>query len=106
MRKQINWQTSYPTERGNYLVTVQYNDIRAVVTDNITFAHDGKPIWCNWNGAVVAWCKLSDVLPYNLDERIKKCERMLIGNGIEYDEACAIMQAIGFELLNKDIYED
>ena len=38
-------------------------------------------------------------------EKIKKAERVLIDNGIDPDEASTVLQAIGFVLLDKDLYE-
>ena len=38
-------------------------------------------------------------------EKIRNAEQILIDNGIEPDEASTVLQAIGFALLDKDLYE-
>ena len=38
-------------------------------------------------------------------EKIRNAEQILIDNGIEEDEASTVLQAIGFALLDKDLYE-
>ena len=39
-------------------------------------------------------------------ERIKKAEQVLIDNGIEPDEAEIVLQAIGYVLLDEELYPD
>ena len=38
-------------------------------------------------------------------DKIKSAEQILIDNGIDADEASAVLQALGFALLDKDLYE-
>ena len=38
-------------------------------------------------------------------EKIRKAEQILIDNGIEEDEASTVLQAIGYALLDQDLYE-
>ncbi len=38
--------------------------------------------------------------------KIKAAEQVLIDNGIETDEAQVVLQAIGYVLLDKDLYEE
>ena len=38
-------------------------------------------------------------------EKIRKAEQILIDNGIEADEASTVLQAIGFALLDEDLYK-
>lgn len=38
-------------------------------------------------------------------EKIRKAEQILIDNGIAADEASTVLQAIGFALLDEDLYE-
>ena len=38
-------------------------------------------------------------------DKIRNAEQILIDNGIEPDEASTVLQAIGFALLDKDLYE-
>ena len=38
-------------------------------------------------------------------DKIKSAEQILIDNGIDADEASTVLQAIGFALLDKDLYE-
>lgn len=37
---------------------------------------------------------------------IKKAEQVLIDNGIEPDEASVVLQAIGYTLLNTELYKN
>ena len=48
-----------------------------------------------------------EVLIYNItNEKIKAAEQCLIDNGIEMDEASVVLQAIGYILLDKELYPD
>ena len=38
-------------------------------------------------------------------EKIRKAEQILIDNGIDVDEASTVLQAIGYALLDQDLYE-
>ncbi len=38
-------------------------------------------------------------------EKIRKAEQILIDNGIDDDEASTVLQAIGYALLDQDLYE-
>jgi hypothetical protein len=38
-------------------------------------------------------------------DKIKSAEKILIDNGIDADEASTVLQAIGFALLDEDLYE-
>lgn len=40
------------------------------------------------------------------NEDIRKAEQCLIDNGIEEDEAPVVLQAIGYILLNKELYPE
>ncbi len=39
-------------------------------------------------------------------EDIKRAEQVLVDNGIEEDEADIVLQAIGYVLLNKELYDE
>ncbi len=39
-------------------------------------------------------------------EDIRRAEKVLIDNGIEPDEASTVLQAIGYTLLDKELYEE
>lgn len=39
-------------------------------------------------------------------ENIKRAEKLLIDNGIEKDEASIVLQALGYILLDTELYED
>lgn len=39
-------------------------------------------------------------------KQIKSAEQVLIDNGIEPDEACIILQALGYTLLNVELYPE
>ena len=45
------------------------------------------------------------VLAEITNENIKSAEQVLIDNGIEKDEADVVLQAIGYALLNTELYE-
>lgn len=38
------------------------------------------------------------------EDRIKSAEQILIDNGVEADEASTVLQALGFALLDEDLY--
>lgn len=40
------------------------------------------------------------------DERISKAEQCLIDNGIEPDEASTVLQALGYILLDEELYPE
>lgn len=40
------------------------------------------------------------------EDRIKKAEQVLIDNGIEADEASTVLQAIGYVLLDIELYPE
>lgn len=39
------------------------------------------------------------------EDKVKAAEQVLVDNGIEADEASTVLQAIGFALLDKDLYQ-
>ena len=39
------------------------------------------------------------------EEDVKRAEKVLIDNGIDADEACIVLQAIGYVLLDTELYE-
>ena len=40
------------------------------------------------------------------DEDIKRAEQVLIDNGIEADEADIVLQAVGYAMLNLELYDE
>ena len=38
--------------------------------------------------------------------KIKKAEKILVDNGIEEDEASTVLQAIGYALLDEELYPE
>lgn len=40
------------------------------------------------------------------EKQIKSAEQVLIDNGIEPDETCVILQALGYTLLNAELYPE
>lgn len=57
----IDWQTGTPLENGMYLVTLGSGD----VTTDIWLGKDRR--WYEYDDnleQVIAWCKLSDIVPY------------------------------------------
>lgn len=60
MESVIKWQTGVPPSSGSYLITVKGT---FVTTDYWRCLEDR---WVYWNGEVTAWCKLSDIEPYNV----------------------------------------
>ena len=67
MTTQINWELGCPSEGGTYLVTICINGEKAVLVDNFMVAANGRGLWCGYPGAVLAWCKLSNVEPCNIN---------------------------------------
>lgn len=53
---------------------------------------------CEWNIEAI------EIFPSN--EQIKKSEQVLIDNGIESDEAQTVLQAIGYTLIDTELYPD
>lgn len=41
-----------------------------------------------------------------MKDKIKKAEQILIDNGIDKDEACVVLQAIGYVLLDTELYPE
>lgn len=63
----IKWQTGKPKEFGLYIVTLNDN---SVATDEWYKFSDVDDWHYFWN-KVIAWCKLSDITPYNYKEETK-----------------------------------
>ena len=40
------------------------------------------------------------------DEDIKRAEQVLIDNGIDADEADVVLQAVGYTLLDRELYDE
>ena len=61
MESVIKWQTDAPNEPGEYIVTTW----DGIVDYDIAYRHsDGYLCWGNFNN-VLAWCKLSDIEPFD-----------------------------------------
>lgn len=54
--------------------------------------------------AVTEWFLTSVKAPAPTPEAIKKSEQVLIDNGIEPDEASVVLQALGYTLLDIELY--
>ena len=66
----IKWQTGTPKERGEYLVTLFSGKIK--VAEFYKYKEADKEYWgCILYGivGVKAWCKLSDIEPYNKETK-------------------------------------
>ena len=51
--------------------------------------------------------KFTYIKSWSIDEdMVRKAEQVLIDNGIESDEADTVLQALGYVLLDKELYED
>lgn len=72
------------------------------------FSEDGNSAWCeNMNHDNCDW-KISE---FNISEYItpaqkQKAEQILIDNGIEEDEVQIVLQALGYALLDTELYPD
>lgn len=47
-----------------------------------------------------------DIMPYDYKKNLTATEQVLIDNGIEEDEASTVLQAIGYSLLNTELYPE
>lgn len=71
MESVIKWQTGEPTEDGTYLVVYEINEYR---NDVITLVRS-RSKWRNFffgevdKKRVTAWCKLSDINPYEEEKK-------------------------------------
>lgn len=83
---------SWADERAGEDIVVDFDKMSAYYeynTDN----------GCEWNIEEVE-------LPIPSAECIKKAEQVLIDNGIEEDEADTVLQAVGYTLLDVELYPD
>ena len=52
-----------------------------------------------------AWVEYQGEITYEITrDKIKKAEQCLVDNGIDEDEAAVVLQALGYILLDKEIY--
>ena len=84
---------------------------------NVNFK-DGGTLTCNslvFDGAMLVADEVYELHPVELEEityatpskeQIKKAEQVLIDNGIEPDEATVVLQAIGYTLLDEELYPE
>jgi hypothetical protein len=82
----------YITNANGYPLKVDWEKLSACAEDN-TFG-------CEWN------IEELDIEPYNYKKNITATEQVLIDNGIEEDEASTVLQAIGYSLLNTELYPE
>lgn len=55
---------------------------------------------CEWNIEEV------DIEPYDYKKNLSATEQILVDNGIDEDEASTVLQAIGYSLLNTELYPE
>ena len=61
MKVEIEWMTGAPNETGEYIVTTW----DGIVDYDVVYRHrDGYLCLGNFNN-VLAWCKISDITPYD-----------------------------------------
>lgn len=84
---------------------------------NVNYS-DGGTLTCNsikFEGATLIADEVYILHPIDLEEityatpskeQIKKAEQVLIDNGIEPDEAATVLQAIGYTLLEEELYPE
>lgn len=56
--------------------------------------------------SVILDSELYDLFPVITEERIEAAERVLTDNGIDADEAETVLQAIGYVLLDTELYPE
>ena len=72
------------------------------------FSEDGNEAWCeNMNHDNCDW-KVSEINlnDYITPEQKEKAKQILVDNGIEEDEAEIVLQAIGYALIDTELYPE
>ena len=64
MESVIKWQTGEPKESGSYIITTDEGTVAIV-----SFFNDYPPDIEFFKICVTAWCKLSDIEPYNSETK-------------------------------------
>ena len=82
----------YITNANGYPLKVDWEKLSACAEDN-TFG-------CEWNIEEI------DIEPYDYKKNLAATEQILVDNGIDEDEASTVLQAIGYSLLNTELYPD
>jgi hypothetical protein len=82
----------YITNANGYPLKVDWEKLSAWAED--------KTFGCEWNIDEL------DIAPYTDKKNIVATEQVLIDNGIEEDEASTVLQAVGYSLLNTELYPD
>ena len=78
--------------RAGTEIEVDYENMSAGYVDE----RDG----CEWSIDEI------DIMPYDYKKNLTATEQVLIDNGIEEDEASTVLQAIGYSLLNTELYPE
>ena len=75
MESVIKWQTGKPTKEGKYIITLIEGTVR--IDELYPYVHVEnsqktiKYAWRhNFQDAVIAWCKLSDIEPYKKENKL------------------------------------
>ena len=55
-------------------------------------------------GVYMAGYQVGSESAYIDEKRIEAAEQILVDNGIDEDEACVVLQAIGYALLDMELY--
>lgn len=76
MESVIKWQTGKPRKEGKYIVSLL--DGKVMVDELYSYDYIKGPYFtkefawrCNSFNNIIAWCKLSDITPYNYKEETK-----------------------------------
>ena len=64
MESTIKWQTGEPKESGSYIITTDEGTVAIA-----SFFNDYTPDIEFFKICVTAWCKLSDIEPYNSETK-------------------------------------
>ena len=83
---------TYLTTNSNLDIITDWNRMSA-------WTKDGT-IGCEWN------IEELDIEPYDYKKNIIATEQVLIDNGIDADEADVVLQAIGYTLLDMELYPE
>lgn len=83
----------YITNANGYPLKVDWEKLSAWAEDN-TFG-------CEWNIEEV-----DITLPFMNKNKVEVAEKVLVDNGIEEDEASTVLQAIGYTLMDTELYPE
>ena len=85
-----NDMEAYADDAAEMNLTIDFNRMSASTEDGM--------YGCEWNIEEVE-------IPMPTQEKIKAAEQVLVDNGIDEDEADTVLQAVGYTLLDTELYQ-